>query len=215
MPDLYETLGVPRDADRATIRSAYRKRAMKAHPDGGGSPKQFALVKLAHDTLTDEQRRARYDQTGEIEEKPIDNARAQLLEMLAAGLDMALAKLYDQHKPPIHNDMVALTRAALNDMRGKWSGEKRDFEKRVIISKELLGRWSAKGENLMERLTTHRIKVCEAQIAMLTDRIGVVDRALEALKDASFRFDYVPPPSPAERWMNGGTSFSLGNILGS
>ena len=31
--DFYETLGVPRDADSDTIKKAYRKAAMKYHPD--------------------------------------------------------------------------------------------------------------------------------------------------------------------------------------
>jgi curved DNA-binding protein CbpA len=215
MPDLYAALDLPRDAPPETIRAAYRKAAKRAHPDGGGSPQKFALVRLALDTLSDEARRARYDATGEIDEKPVDNARAQLLEMLAAGLDLALFKLYDNAKPPIHNDMVRLTKDALREMRGKWSGEKREFEKRVIIAKELLGRWTAKGENLMEQLTAHRVRTCESQIAMLTERIVVLDRALTVLDDAAFRFDYVREKSPAEAWITGGMqNVFLANMLG-
>lgn len=216
MTDLYATLGVPKDADHATIRAAYRKRAKAAHPDGGGSPSRFALVKLAHDTLTDDARRARYDETGEVEDKPVDNRRAQLLEMLAAGLDVAMTKLYERAKPPIHADMVKLTKEALREMRQKWTGERREFQKNVDRSRELLGRWTTKAqtENLMETIVAHRVKVCDGQIAMLTQRIEVVDRALEALDGVSFRFDHVPESSPAQTWMNGGISVSIGDILG-
>ena len=102
MTDLYAALEVPRDADHATIRKAYRRKAKAAHPDAGGSRERFALVKLAHDTLADDARRAHYDQTGDAEENLVDNSRAKLLEMLAAGLDLAMAKLYDRSRPPIH-----------------------------------------------------------------------------------------------------------------
>lgn len=214
MTDLYATLGVPRDADRATIRRAYRQRAKAVHPDTGGSPERFALVRLAHDTLTDDLRRAKYDATGDIDDKPIDNTRAQLLEMLAAGLDLALSKLYDRAKPPIHNDMADLTRRALREMRGKWADEKREFEKRAVIAGELLGRWTAKGENLMETLIVHRVRVCQSQVTMLNERIGIVDRALKELDGVTFRSDYVREESPAQRWINGPAHVSLGDLLG-
>lgn len=217
MPDLYGALGVPKDADHATIRGAYRKAAKSAHPDGGGSREKFALVKLAHDTLTDDARRARYDQTGDVDENPVDNRRAQLLEMLAAGLDMAMAKLYEQRKPPIHCDMVKMTRDGLNELRRKWDGERREFQKNVDRSKELLGRWAAtKGENLMETIVSYRVKSCQSAIDMLVQRIGVVDQALEALDGVTFRADYVRPESPAERWISGGMQGGgLANLLGS
>jgi curved DNA-binding protein CbpA len=191
MPDLYAALNVPRDADRATIRSAYRQRAKAAHPDTPeGSREKFALVKLAHDTLTDDTRRARYDQTGDAEESPIDNRRAQLLEMLSAGLDMAMAKLYERASPPIHSDMVLLTKESLREMRRKVSEDRRELQKNIDISKELLGRWSAtKGENVMEVITAHRVKYCESNIAVLDGRIALIDLALTTLDSSSFRFD--------------------------
>jgi hypothetical protein len=57
----YEVLGVPRTADLATIRAAYRRRARTTHPDLGGDPDEFAAVTTAWWTLSAPDRRARYD----------------------------------------------------------------------------------------------------------------------------------------------------------
>jgi hypothetical protein len=57
----YEVLGIAPDADRDTIRAAYRRRAREAHPDSGGDDAEFAAVALAWWTLSSPERRARYD----------------------------------------------------------------------------------------------------------------------------------------------------------
>jgi len=63
--DHYETLGVSRDASIDDIKRAYRKLAMKHHPDKpGGDPEIFKKVNQAHETLSDPNRRAHYDQFG-------------------------------------------------------------------------------------------------------------------------------------------------------
>ena len=66
--DLYELLGVSRDADGATIKSAYRKLAMKHHPDRNPgcteSEGKFKAVSAAYEVLKDPQKRAAYDRFG-------------------------------------------------------------------------------------------------------------------------------------------------------
>lgn len=57
----YDVLGVPRDADLAALRAAYRRRARETHPDAGGDDAEFAAVSLAWWTLSSPERRARYD----------------------------------------------------------------------------------------------------------------------------------------------------------
>jgi DnaJ-class molecular chaperone len=66
---LYEVLGVPRDAKPDAIRSAYRKLARKHHPDVNPGDKKaeerFKKIATAYEVLSDEKRRAAYDEFGE------------------------------------------------------------------------------------------------------------------------------------------------------
>jgi molecular chaperone DnaJ len=66
--DYYEVLGVNRDASEEDIKKAYRKLAMKYHPDRNpNNPKaeeQFKEAKEAYEVLCDSTKRAAYDQYG-------------------------------------------------------------------------------------------------------------------------------------------------------
>ena len=66
--DFYELLGVERGADGSTIKSAYRKLAMKHHPDRNPgcaeSEAKFKAISVAYDCLKDPQKRAAYDRYG-------------------------------------------------------------------------------------------------------------------------------------------------------
>ena len=66
--DFYEILGVNRDASDEEIKKAYRKLAMKYHPDRNpdnpGAEEKFKEAKEAYEILSDAQKRAAYDQYG-------------------------------------------------------------------------------------------------------------------------------------------------------
>ena len=66
--DFYEVLGVSKGADEREIKKAYKRLAMKYHPDrnqgDAASEEKFKEVKEAYEVLTDENLRARYDQYG-------------------------------------------------------------------------------------------------------------------------------------------------------
>lgn len=57
----YETLGVSKDASKDDIKRAYKKLAMKMHPDKGGDPEQFKKLSEAYETLSDDDKRQAYD----------------------------------------------------------------------------------------------------------------------------------------------------------
>ena len=66
--DFYEILGVNRDASEDEIKKAYRKLAMKHHPDRNpdnpAAEEKFKEAKEAYEILSDGQKRAAYDQFG-------------------------------------------------------------------------------------------------------------------------------------------------------
>jgi len=62
--DYYKLLGVDRHADERTLKKNYRLRALKAHPDKGGSEEEFAKITEAYDALSDPEKRKVYDQYG-------------------------------------------------------------------------------------------------------------------------------------------------------
>src|ERR1700761_6559550 len=70
MRDPYEVLGVPRNANAAAIKSAYRKLAKKYHPDTNkNDPKaaaQFAELNTANEIIGDADKRKQFDR-GEID----------------------------------------------------------------------------------------------------------------------------------------------------
>jgi molecular chaperone DnaJ len=66
--DYYEVLGVPRDADADAVKSAYRKAAMKSHPDrnpgDAGAAERFKEIAEAYQVLSDPEKRRIYDRHG-------------------------------------------------------------------------------------------------------------------------------------------------------
>jgi DnaJ family protein A protein 2 len=61
----YKLLGVDKNASDNDIKKAFRKLAIKHHPDKGGDPETFKEITRAHEVLSDPDKRRMYDQGGE------------------------------------------------------------------------------------------------------------------------------------------------------
>jgi len=88
--DLYKDLGVARGATQDEIKKAYRKLAAQFHPDRNpdnkGAEERFKAVNRAHQVLGDAQKRALYDEFGEI--------------ALREGFDVEAARAYTRARSP-------------------------------------------------------------------------------------------------------------------
>jgi curved DNA-binding protein CbpA len=108
-PDLYDTLGVPRDAKPRDIKAAYRKRAAAAHPDKGGNDEDLQAINADWETLGDPEKRRRYDETGEIAgaATTMSPGEARFLE----ALDEVLQGMLSDHSERTVNIAETVNRA--------------------------------------------------------------------------------------------------------
>lgn len=61
----YDIIGVSQTASQDEIRKAFRKKALKEHPDKGGDPEKFKELSVAYEVLGDPEKREMYDKYGE------------------------------------------------------------------------------------------------------------------------------------------------------
>jgi curved DNA-binding protein CbpA len=185
--DLYAVLGLNLDADAAAIKRAYRRASKMAHPDmAGGSAAKFALVKLAADVLGDPARRAHYDETGEIEDKPVDNAHAEALAAVAAALEQAFVWCEKNQRKPEQTDIAGRMRT--------WLGSERDEQsKRIAHCREVERKNLALAKRFdggpMEQIFAGRIGSLRAQMAGCERAVRNVDAALVLMEDVTYRAD--------------------------
>jgi len=82
--DLYVVLGVPRGASAQEVKKAYRKLAAKYHPDknpGAANEQKFKEATLAYEVLSDDKRRAAYEEFGDLALRPgFDAERARAMK---------------------------------------------------------------------------------------------------------------------------------------
>lgn len=81
MEDLYEILGVTKTSTQSEIKSAYRKLAVKYHPDKNPGDKaaeeKFKKITAAYDVLSDETKRRQYDSYGSTDDYGYSSSNSQ------------------------------------------------------------------------------------------------------------------------------------------
>lgn len=113
--DYYKILGIPSGANEDEIKKAYRKMALKYHPDKNKEPnaeEKFKEIAEAYDVLSDPKKRSLYDQYGEEGKKVAGQLESGLLclsgalyePVLIAGLKEA-SVLRVAHKLPGPNSI--------------------------------------------------------------------------------------------------------------
>lgn len=204
--DPYAALGVPRDATPDAIRAGYRKEAKKAHPDGGGSPDRFAMVKLALDTLSDAERRAHYDRTGECEDKRPDQLESDAMNMVMTALDAAVG----QSPNPELVDIVSRAASILRQSLAQMTERQRQCDAEAAKVRKLAKRFKpkkGKTDRLGPMLEAKARSLEDAGRSAVSSR-PAMEMAVAVLEDHRFEVD-----TPAPQWGSPGAS-SLYTLLG-
>lgn len=190
--DPYKELGLPRNADKAQIRKAYRNRSKDTHPDTGGDAEAFAAANRALTVLLDPKKRQRFDQTGEIDDGSAaqsewHDALTLIMPMISGGVlawarDAATTQDLEQH--PI----FAQLHGHISAERAKQLAEV-DVNQRIVDKLRKLARRTRRKDGLESQLA--RSLEGEAQRAemvaeKMNQSLARFDKALELLDAHAF-----------------------------
>lgn len=207
MTNLYARLDVDHKASKADIRRAYRRRARKDHPDTGGSPTAFALTKLAHDILTDDERRAKYDATGDTSEKTIDNRQAQILEHVAALLNATLDNCAKANRDPLTMNLAVEMSKLATQSIAEYRKQRSQVAAHLPLANKLLGRFKRKKNksepNTLEALMLGRVAGINDTLRIIDTKITMFEEAKKIVDDYDFAadpFDEIRVPISINVW---------------
>lgn len=179
----YDTLGVSKDAPKAEIKKAYRRRAQRAHPDKGGSAEKFHAIQRAAEVLTDDARRARYDASGE--DAPLEDSASEARKtVIQLFLNMV------EKVPTI--SQVNLIREARNFIDSNQNEIQKALKSLTLSIRKresALARLKHKGKhsNFLAQALLHDIQRVKSQV-LSTERALEVGREMRALLE---EYDYV------------------------
>jgi DnaJ-class molecular chaperone len=196
-PDLYEELGVDRDADAAAIKRAHRKAAKRTHPDvEGGDRDEFERIQHAYMVLSDPDMRARYDRGDDINQQrpPIE---VQAVSVLCEAFNNAMQQVDDI----IHDDIMAVTR----DLIGEGAKRVRNQRDHIIVVidklETIIGRLKAKGErDFIGNALRDQLNDARRGLEQLEEQIKVHMAAAEMTKDFEYQVDEREPIWNPSNW---------------
>lgn len=192
--DLYAALGVARDATAGQIKKVFRGLAKTYHPDAGGDPEKFHAIALAYEVLKDDEKRAHYDETGEVpgaRENP-DAVALNIINGLVDGLTNDIV-----HKEGLeHDDLVALMVKNIDRQIGDMLANRKEAEKFEKKAVKIRARFKAKtGPDFIGRMLDERIAAARKAVAQAAEQLGHLERARKMLGDAVFEVE----PRPASQ----------------
>lgn len=185
--DPYQVLGVERTATLGEIKAAYRARSKASHPDAGGNAEAFSRVSFSHEVLSDPERRARYDATGEWDDRAEANPDAEAFELLGQLLGQALSGEADPNTHDLLGTMVAALDQGIEtlDKPRRTMVRARDRAKRILAKLS-----TADGKpNKIAGVVNWQLQQIEHALAIADHKIAQHRRAIEIIEDHKFEWD--------------------------
>lgn len=195
MKDPYKTLKVNRSASLDEIQAAYRVLAKKHHPDRNiGNPKaaeRFKEIQAAWELLSDPERRARFDATGDTEE-PKDTVENAILPVLAQLLRETVAAV-DANWPADVNrvDLVG-------EMARSLARHQEKLKQQRLNAQKTKAKWAAiaerivnldGSENTLQRVAQDAAAQAEGQLQGVEQLIELNIKATAYLKKFGYTID--------------------------
>jgi curved DNA-binding protein CbpA len=195
----YEVLGVDQAASPEVVRRAYRKRAKKAHPDGGGTAKAFDELRRSMIVLSDPARKEKYDRTGEVDSESVDNTLGQAISRIVDVVIRAATKMANVGQV----DLIKETRTYFLQEKVNFEDESKRIAKAAQAVRKVAERLGGKGRSeLVKRAVEQHAQQMMEPVSRINEQIEVCKVALTILDACTFKRDMAPMTATAGMWLN-------------
>lgn len=189
---LYKDLGVSPNADKATIKKAYRSKAQKAHPDKGGDSEQFKVVVHAYEVLGDEERRKKYDQTGD-EASIGDSILTSAIKLLADIVN----KVMDENFEAEYHDAIAIIKKSIENHSQELNNLKVKIETAIDKCEKVISRTEKidhNGEDPLSGILKHRLEGLNLNLNEVVRAREIDNQILKIVVGYKYKVDKVKGP---------------------
>jgi len=190
--DLYSTLGIDKTASKEEVKKAYKNKANKVHPDKeGGSQEEFYQVSIAYKVLSDDKRRAKYDNTGSYEEQVVDNTNNTAIQLAFNAVQLALKKAIDNNTP-YTVDIISTAKKSIkteihNIMSAKNSAENNKQIIEIIIKRLLC----KNGNNFIHIGFNKQLEAIDESLELINKDIELREKALDLLNSYGYAYSHI------------------------
>lgn len=184
---LYEILGVLPGASDKAIKSAWRSKSQIYHPDkSNGDAEKFRQVQEAYAVLSDADKRAQYDATGEVP-KEAPAVAGEALELLRQAMELYV----DQCGDPSRTDMVGALRKIIGKDRAHALAEADKLRTRQGRARTAAARTTAADgkEAMLPSLLEHLVQSLAGPLQAAERHVERCDYAIKVLDDHRYRVD--------------------------
>lgn len=180
--DPYKELGLTPDCSEEDIKKRFKSLAQIFHPDKGGNPEKFLIIKEAYEILIDPNRKKSYDRSGKI--KDVVLPRDEALQELAGLLSQHIITLN-----PENDNLIQIMKQSMIKLRKEIDAKIAHAVSYQIklkkISKRLLHK-STK-ENFLDNFLNFQINQLDNEIDSHKESLDVINIMSVILDD----YDYI------------------------
>jgi len=187
---LYQDLDISSNATAQQIKNAYRKKAKKSHPDAGGKKGEFEKVQKAYLVLSDPETRSKYDKTGDENLEEPDNSQQEIISIVVTAFEITVQCIENTRRNPLEFDIAKEMKGSVESKIREIETEIKRLERNIKNTEKFLGRFSVKkGNNFIDQMLASKIDAINLNIKFKKHDVEKFSKALELIKDLSFRVE--------------------------
>lgn len=187
---IHEELEVAKDATVAEIKRAYRKKALKHHPDREeGDTEEFKRVTKAYQVLIDPVKRQRYEETG-CEDEP----RGTSTGVLASLFSVTVSELLSSKIDPSKVDLIGKIRTKLHRLKSDVVASEKEGQRRIKDLETIKARLTSESEDLLLEVLQSQIDDHNRTLAQHKVQLLEFQQCEEALENYNYEFEKQEQP---------------------